>query len=80
MARMRTLDQTAKYFKNQDPDTAVTKNWLYQMVRSGIIPSHKAGNRYLLNLDVIEKFLSNPPQSDDSGSQNEYGKLRRIEV
>ena len=36
--RMRTLDQCAVYFKEQDPETTLTRYRIRQMVLNGTIP------------------------------------------
>lgn len=58
MARMRTISQTMKYLKEKDPDTSITEWWLRSMLRSGELKSHRAGNKYLVNLDYLELYLS----------------------
>lgn len=61
MARMRGIKATIDYLKNQDPDTAVTEFWLRGILNSGAVPYHKAGKRFLVNLDALEAYLANPP-------------------
>ncbi|SET38691.1 DNA binding domain-containing protein, excisionase family [Natronincola peptidivorans] len=78
MARMRTIKQTVEYLKNKDPDTAVSTWWLRMMVKSGQIKHHKAGNKFLINLDALEDFLMNPPQDDSQSTNSDFGKLRKV--
>ncbi|MBV1759075.1 MAG: helix-turn-helix domain-containing protein [Dethiosulfatibacter sp.] len=58
MARMRTIKQTMKYLKEKDPNTSITEWWLRSMLRSGELRSHKAGNKYLVNLDYLEEYFN----------------------
>lgn len=77
MARMRTLKQAVQYLKQQDPGSCVSEWWLRQLAKSGRIKTHKAGSKYLLDLDYLINFLQNPPdeaREDDTS----YGKLRKV--
>lgn len=58
MTRMRTIDQAAAWMKENDPNTALTKTALRRLVVSGKLPSVMIGQKYLLNLDTLEAFLS----------------------
>lgn len=57
MARMRLIKEAIAELKAKDPDTAITAYALRRMVKSGQVPSINAGNRYLVNMDVLERFL-----------------------
>ena len=61
MARMRLLKEAYSEIKANDPDTALTIYAVRKMVLSGEIPHHKAGKRYLINMDLLEAYLANPP-------------------
>lgn len=63
MPRMRTIDQAIAWLIENDPGTALTKNGLRRLVISGQLPSVKVGQKYLIDLDVLESYLSgnNPP-------------------
>jgi hypothetical protein len=50
---MRSIKDTAKYFRENDPNTEITEFTLRKMISEGTIPAIKTGNKYLLNLDVI---------------------------
>lgn len=56
--RMRTIDQAAAWLLENDPGCALTKTALRRMVTSGEIPATKTGQKYLINLDVLERYLS----------------------
>lgn len=55
--QMRTIDQCAAYIKAQDPETALTKTAIRRMVIAGEIPSVRAGQKYLIALENLEKYL-----------------------
>lgn len=57
MARMRLIKEAIAELKEHDPNTAITEYALRRMVKSGQVPSINAGNRYLVNMDVLERFL-----------------------
>jgi hypothetical protein len=54
---MRTIRDTAKWFKDHDPDTEITEFAIRQMIKEGTIPTVKTGNKYLINLDVLLKIF-----------------------
>ncbi len=53
MCRMRSVRDTAKWFKDHDPETEITEFTIRQMIKEGTIPAIKTGNKFLLNLDVV---------------------------
>jgi hypothetical protein len=61
MFRMRTIPQAVQYFKERDPETAVTEWWLRSQLHNNVIPCHRAGKRILVDLDRLEAYLANPP-------------------
>ena len=46
--------------KKDCPGTAITENYLRQLIKDGILPELKAGNKVLINLDVPIEYLSDP--------------------
>lgn len=76
-ARMRTIQQAVKYFKQVDPDTCISEWYLRQLVRTNKIKCHRAGNKYLINIDYLEKFLDSPPDNEPAGK--EIGIIRRVQ-
>ena len=57
MARMRTIEQTAAWLRERDPETALTRTALRRVVTTGQLPSIRIGSKYLINLDAVELFL-----------------------
>ncbi len=76
--KMRTVSAALEYLRTQDPDTCINEWWLRGMLRSGKIPHHRVGNRYWVDISILENYLSMPgPKSD--GAVGQAGKTRRIE-
>ena len=74
--RMRTQAEIMKHIKKVDPDTALTE-WAFRgLVLSGKIPSVQVGRKRLINLDMIEEYLTPKagPEADPIG----YGEVRRL--
>lgn len=57
---MGTIDET--YERAKAEIGGVSKNFIRQSVVSGVLPSIKAGRKYLINWNVFMGFLENPPQ------------------
>ena len=55
--RMRTIDQAITYLRDRDPETAITKNALRQMVKNGDIPSVQVGRKRLIALETLDERL-----------------------
>lgn len=58
LPRMRTISEAAAWLRETDPNTAFTKTALRRLVVTGQIPSVRVGQKYLINLDTVESFLS----------------------
>lgn len=56
--RMRTIPQTAKFFKEMDPDTQITEKTLRIMISNGTIPTIKTGVKHLINVDLLLNILN----------------------
>lgn len=57
MVRVRTIEEAAKWMKEQDEGTALTKTALRRLVTTGQLPAVRVGQKFLINLDVLEEFL-----------------------
>lgn len=68
--RMRTVNTAYKELICDDPNTAVTKNAIRQIVNSGKIPSLRFGNRTVFDLDDLEKYLLTFGKSDTVNKSN----------
>ncbi|HZK52786.1 MAG TPA: DNA-binding protein [Desulfosporosinus sp.] len=76
MPRMRTIKQAIQSIKEQDPGTCFSEWWLRRLVKSGELKCHKAGNRYLIDLDLLDRFLKTPPITEEV--KQPYGIVRKI--
>ena len=78
--RMRTITEAVSEIRAEDPHSAVTPYRILQLILTGSLPSVRAGNKYLIDLDILLDYLKNP-QSDrfkQITAENEVGKIRRI--
>jgi len=58
MPRMRTISEAAKYIREADPATALTETAIRRLIVTGELPCVRIGVKYLLDLDVLEGYLS----------------------
>lgn len=56
MTRIRTINQTLKLLREQDPDTAITEKTLRRAVKNGELPYRMAGTRILLDYDCVCEY------------------------
>ena len=54
--RIRSIRETAKFFKKMDPETQLTENTIRIMVSNGVIPAFKTGKKYLINVEKKKKM------------------------
>lgn len=76
--RMRLINEAYEEIKAKDPNTAITKYFIRDLVVSGKIPTSKAGRKYLINMDMLEAYLSNPEPSTNQEPIDGIGNIRRI--
>ena len=79
---LRTINKALDELKLRDPETAITKNMLREMVIQGVIPYAKAGNRYLVDVDVIEQYFKDTtsgtiPPAEFRGRRNRWEREER---
>ena len=58
MPRMRTIREAALHVRESDPATALTETAIRRLLTTGALPCVRIGAKYLLDLDVLEAFLS----------------------
>ena len=56
--RMRTIKEAYTELKTKDPKTALSEYALRRMIKTGQIPSVTVGNRYLVNMELVENYFS----------------------
>lgn len=54
----RTIDQLADYLKAADPETTLTKTALRRLVTTGVIPSVRVGQKFLVTVEAVDAFLA----------------------
>lgn len=74
--RIRTIQQAAAELKQNDSSTAITPYAIRQMVLSGAIPHIKAGNKYLISMEVLENYLKEPLKPLNAPQAS--GQIRRV--
>ena len=84
MKRIRTIKQAIELIKSQDPDTAISEFHLRQLVIQKKLICHKAGSKYLIDMDKLEAVLSGDeypsiPQFMTNLKDFEPNKVRKIE-
>ena len=57
--RMRGIKQAIEEIKAGDPNTTLTERALRRMVNTGVIPTVKIGRKSLINMAVLETYLTN---------------------
>ncbi len=57
MQKMRTIRAAASEIKAIDPGTGLTEWFLRQLVTGGAIPSIRAGSKWLIDLQDVEKYI-----------------------
>lgn len=78
--RMRTIEQCAAYFKEQDPATTLTKYRIRELVLNKTVPHVMCGKKYLVNLDKLIEYLSGPEQEQEKKPEPKRVKIRRLVV
>lgn len=57
MKRIRTIDQAYDEIKAKDPQTAISRYLVRQMVKQGTVPSLPSGKKRLVDVDVLERKI-----------------------
>ena len=78
MIRIRTIKEAITEIKDKDPMTKFSEHNLRRMLKEGVLPYFKAGNRSLINMDLLEQYLANPIGLQTIN--NNVTGIRRIEV
>lgn len=77
MRRMRTLTEAVTAIRTADPETALTRSTLRRLVVTGAVPSVRIGQKYLVDLDVLDDYLGGSQPQQQEIVRN---SIRRIEV
>lgn len=55
---MRGIKQAIQELKQSDPNTCLTERALRRLILSGELPTVKIGVKYLINMDILNEYLS----------------------
>lgn len=58
MLTLRAPRAAAAYFRERDPDTAITESYIRRLIRDGDIPSVRNGAKILIAVESIEQYLA----------------------
>lgn len=58
MSKLRTLPKAYDYFKEKDPDSALTKNYFRTLVKTGAIPSVRLGKNFLIDVETLDQHIA----------------------
>ena len=51
--RMRSVKETARILKEQDPNTELTEYTLRKLISEGTLPVIRTGTKFLINVDLL---------------------------
>lgn len=55
---IRTIDKAYDEIKARDPETALSRELVRQMIKTEMVPSLKVGNRKLVDVDVLQEHVA----------------------
>ena len=55
---VRTIKGAVEELRKEDPDSSVTEYAIRSWIKTGALPSVKSGNKYLLDMEVVKRFLA----------------------
>lgn len=58
MLRLRTIKEAIQYFKERDPDTAITEHCIRSLITNQKIPFVRNGPKFLVDLEKIENYFN----------------------
>ncbi len=77
--RMRTISEAAACIVAEDPATALTKTAVRRLVVTGAVPSVRVGNKYLVDVDGLQTYLTGGSAQQPEADSPARG-IRRVEV
>lgn len=58
MPKLRSLPKAYLFYKEQDPDSALTKNYFRTLVKTGAIPSVRLGKNFLIDVETLDQHIA----------------------
>lgn len=74
--RMRTVRQCYEYFKEEDPESAISEFYLRGLVKQNKVPVFMAGRKQLVNLDKLIDYLNS--EGSEQKLHNQYETLQVV--
>lgn len=62
---IRTINGAVEELRRQDPETVITSSMLRRWILSGSLPHIKSGKKYLINMEVLARFLEGNSQNEE---------------
>lgn len=67
--RMRTVRQCYEYFKEEDPESAISEFYLRGLVKQNKVPVFMAGRKQLVNLDKLIDYLNGEEPQEEMNKE-----------
>lgn len=80
MIQIRTIKEAFAEIKSKDNNTSLTLSGFRKLVVSGEIPSIRRGNKWLVDMAVVESYFKGEFNKPIENKSNAYGNIRRLEV
>lgn len=77
IALMRTPQQAYDYIHKEDPESSISLWYIRSLIKQKKIPVCKAGNKNLINIEILINYLNNKLPEDEL-INSEHGKIRRV--
>lgn len=58
VSRMRTINEAVNLIKETDPNSAITYNFIKQLVKGNEVRNFQSGNRTIINFDDLIKLIN----------------------
>ena len=55
---VRTISGALEELRREDPDTPISEYALRAWIKSGAVPAVKSGNKFLINMETLKRFLA----------------------
>lgn len=78
MRRLRTINETVRFLKEQDPDTSLTPHFIRRMIVDGQVPTVMAGKKYLVDLDSLLTYLDDEAFEKSTTKAPTQGVIRQL--
>ena len=57
--KMRTINESLQLIKEMDPHTAITYNFIRNLVKGNVVWHFQSGNRTIINFDDLLEVINN---------------------